>query len=131
MSRRASSGSTLSSSSIEPRRSAKSAVTCFRSPSSEAREASIFVARCEGVKAAGGAIFGLERRSAVAAEPRGGASLRPAGRAAALEPDAAGFAEGGALERGRLTTGAVHAAAAPHPRAPDRRDATVIQTPAL
>src|SRR5215510_3755485 len=46
---RASSGSRSASSSIEPFRSAKSTVTCLRSPSSAALDVRIFSARCLGV----------------------------------------------------------------------------------
>ena len=46
---RASSGSRSASSSIEPLRSAKSTVTCLRSPSRAALEVRIFSARCLGV----------------------------------------------------------------------------------
>jgi hypothetical protein len=50
---RASSGSPSASSSIEPLRSAKSTVTCLRSPSSAALEVRIFSARCLGVYVSG------------------------------------------------------------------------------
>src|SRR5215831_2774 len=50
---RASSGSRSASSSIEPLRSAKSTVTCFRSPSRAALEVRNFSARCLGVYASG------------------------------------------------------------------------------
>src|SRR5215813_240687 len=46
---RASSGSRSASNSIEPLRSAKSTVTCLRSPSRAALEVRIFSARCFGV----------------------------------------------------------------------------------
>src|SRR6185295_1202544 len=46
---RASSGSRSASSSMEPFRSAKSTVTCLRSPSRAAREVRIFSARCLGM----------------------------------------------------------------------------------
>src|SRR4029450_6069541 len=50
---RASSGSRSASSFIEPLRSAKSTVTCLRSPSSAALEVRIFSARCLGVYVSG------------------------------------------------------------------------------
>src|SRR5215831_5634840 len=50
---RASSGSRSASSSIEPLRSAKSTVTCLRSPSRAALEVRIFSARCLGVYVSG------------------------------------------------------------------------------
>src|SRR5712691_11024164 len=50
---RASSGSRSASSSIEPFMSAKSTVTCLRSPSSAALEVRIFSAMCFGVYVAG------------------------------------------------------------------------------
>src|SRR3990172_4370956 len=49
---RASSGSRSASSSIEPRMSANSTVTCLRSPSTAARDVRIRSARCRGVVAA-------------------------------------------------------------------------------
>src|SRR5262249_34452266 len=50
---RASSGSRSASSSIEPLRSAKSTVTCLRSPSRAALDVRILSARCLGVYASG------------------------------------------------------------------------------
>src|SRR2546428_10671706 len=50
---RASSGSRSASNSLEPLRSAKSTVTCFRSPSSATRDVRIFSARWVGVWASG------------------------------------------------------------------------------
>src|SRR5215813_12394428 len=50
---RASSGSRSASNSIEPLRSAKSTVTCLRSPSSATLEVRIFSARCLGVYVSG------------------------------------------------------------------------------
>src|SRR5262245_3874027 len=62
--RRASSGSRWASSSSEPFTSAYSTVTCFRSPSTAARWAAIFSARCGGVWTSGAA-----KRSATDASP--------------------------------------------------------------
>src|SRR5438309_302311 len=61
---RASSGSRSASSSIEPLTSAKSTVTCLRSPSSAVREARIFSARCLGVEYFGGSAASAIRHPA-------------------------------------------------------------------
>src|SRR5215471_204135 len=55
---RASSGSRSASNSIDPFRSAKSTVTCLRSPSRALLEVRIFSARCLGVYASGDVNFG-------------------------------------------------------------------------
>ncbi len=78
--RRASSGSRSARSSSEPFMSAKSTVTCLRSPSSVPREVRIFSARCGGVYVSGEAkrtsAGGEDRLAAAAAEARARARAR-------------------------------------------------------
>src|SRR5712691_10014821 len=68
-SRRASSGSRPSISSVEPLMSAKSTVTCLRSPSRAAREARIFSARYVGVYTSGARSWSLAGADVVAVPP--------------------------------------------------------------
>src|SRR5262245_35399216 len=67
-----SSGSTFSPRSIEPLRSAKSTVTCFRSPSRAEREVRIFSARCFGVYERGSRSLAFDKTSL----PRGARHFR-------------------------------------------------------
>src|SRR5262249_39731808 len=76
---RASSGSRSASNSIEPFRSAKSTVTCLRSPSRAALEVRIFSARCLGVYDSGEGVRGATAGSPVTGVPHLLQNREPAG----------------------------------------------------
>src|SRR5438552_18522187 len=69
-----SSGSSCSASSIEPFTSAKSTVTCLRSPSSALRARRIFSARCRGVYARGS---GCPEETSASRRPHSPQNLTP------------------------------------------------------
>src|SRR5215813_8120872 len=76
---RASSGSRSASNSIDPLRSAKSTVTCLRSPSRAPLEVRIFSARCLGVYASGAGKRAVAPVSMETGAPHLLQNLEPAG----------------------------------------------------
>src|SRR4030095_9414421 len=79
-------GSRSASSSIEPLRSAKSTVTCLRSPSSAALDVRIFSARCLGGEGSGGGKWGWPAVALLTAVPHLLQNLDPCGRSVPHEP---------------------------------------------